>query len=112
MKLLRAIPAALGLAAALAAVPAADAQKIEKEMASGAVSGTVINTDTSAMLITVDGPNDDGGVYTLDPKATLMKDQQKIKLSDIQNGWTVTLNYDTKSDGKMVATYLEVTDTP
>ncbi|CAG1001253.1 hypothetical protein BURK2_03037 [Burkholderiales bacterium] len=101
------------VAAGLAFAPlhAAWTQKIEKEAASGAVSGTVLNTDTSAMLITIDGPNDDGGVYTLDPKATLMKDDEKIELRDVKQGWGVTANFDERA-GKNVVTYLEVTEAP
>ena len=107
----RALAWLLGLGMALVPASGAVAQKIQKEAASGAVSGTVLNTDTSAMLITIDGPNDDGGVYTLDKDATLMKDKQKIKLGDVKNGWSVTVNYDQR-EGKNVVTYLEVTETP
>lgn len=107
----RALAFLLGFGVALAAAPAALAQTIQKESASGAVSGTVLNTDTSAMLITIDGPNDDGGVYTLDKEATLMNDKKKIGLADIKNGWSVTVNYDQR-DGKNIVTYLEVTETP
>lgn len=101
--------ACVGLA--LTSAPAALGQKLQKEAASGAVSGTVLNTDTSAMLITIDGPNDDGGVYTVDEKATLLKDKRKIGLGDVQKGWSVAVNFDQR-DGKNVVTYLEVTETP
>ena len=107
----RALAWLLGLGLALGTAPGALALPIEKEAASGAVSGTVLNTDTSAMLITIDGPNDDGGVYTLDKDATLLNDKAKIGLGDIKNGWSVTVNYDQR-DGKNIVTYLEVTEAP
>lgn len=106
------LPFALVFASAITLGSAAIAQTGEdKEAADFAVSGTVTAVDAAKSSITIDGPNDDGGTYDVDPKATLKNGDKTIGLADVQKGWNVSANGDQRGDKKVV-TYLEVDETP
>jgi Cu/Ag efflux protein CusF len=101
---------ALALVAALAA-PALAQTGEPKEAADLAISGTVKAVDAAKGTITIDGPNDDGGLYDVDPKAEIKNGNETIALSDIKTGWSVSANGDLRG-AKKVLTYVSVDDTP
>jgi hypothetical protein len=103
---------AVGALAALVIAAAGSAQVREKESVDFAVTGEIMAVDAEAQTLTVKGANDDGGVYHVNDKTTIMSGDRKIGLDDLTPGWRVTLNGDSGLDGKTkTATYIEVVDT-
>ena len=99
------------LAAALALAGTARAQVGEpKEGADFAVSGKVTAVDAAKSSITIQGPNQDGGTYDVDPKAMMKNGDKTIGLADVEVGWHVSANGDLRR-AKKVVTYLEVNET-
>jgi hypothetical protein len=97
--------------AALLLAQVGSAQVRQDEPADFAVTGEITAIDTAAKTLTVKGPNDDGGVYQVTDKTTLMSGDATIGLADLRKGWRVVLNGDLQG-GKKVATYVEVVDAP
>lgn len=83
----------------------------QKEAADFAVSGVVQSVDAAKRSITIQGPNQDGGTYDVDPQAVLEKGDATIGLGDVKTGWNVTVNGDLRG-AKKVVTYLSVEETP
>lgn len=83
----------------------------QKEAADFAVSGVVQSVDAAARSITIQGPNQDGGTYDVDPKAVLKNGDATIGLAEVKTGWQVSVNGDLRG-AKQVVTYLSVDDTP
>lgn len=103
---------ALAFAAALAlAAPAPGQTGEQKEAADFAISGQVTAVDAAKRTISIQGPNQDGGTYDVDPKAMLKNGDQVIGLGDVKTGWRVTANGDLRGAQKVV-TYLETVETP
>lgn len=88
------------------------AQTIEKAAAEGGVNGKVIAVDVAKATIQVEGPNKDGGVFAVDPAASIMNGATKVGLADIKVGWTVTVTYDEPQTGHRVAKMISVDDAP
>jgi hypothetical protein len=109
-------PFAIALAAilALGVAQLAHAQKDTTAPYVGAVTGTITALDAAAKTITVEGPNKDGGVYSVTPDTQLMNDAKAIKFDDLKKGWRVVVSWDYAAvdSKKMVAKLIEVTDAP
>jgi len=107
-----AIRVAVALLAALAlAAPVLAQVGEQEEMASFALSGSVRAVDTAKHTLTIDAPNDEGGVLAVDPKAELLNGDRTIGLAEVKTGWRVVVNGDLRGDRRVV-TYLEVVDAP
>jgi hypothetical protein len=111
MALQRASAWFLALSILVLGASGAFAQKIQKEAATAGVTGKIMKVSPGEKTLTVDGPDDDGEIYWVDDKASIMNGDKKITLGDLKVGWTVVLNFD-KADVKRVATYIEVVDAP
>lgn len=80
------------------------------ETVNTAVSGKVTVVDAAAKTITVVGPNDDGGVFWINDKTTIMADgPKKLGFDALKKGQHVAVDADTK-DSKSIATYIEIVD--
>lgn len=102
----------IAVAIGMAYAPIGVAQTIEKAAASGAVTGKVIAVNAAEATIQIQGANDDGGVYAVDPAASILNGATKIGLADIRAGWTVTVTFDESLAGKKVAKMISVDDAP
>jgi len=111
MALQRASAWFLALSILVLGASGAFAQKIQKEATTAGVTGKIMKVSPGEKTLTVDGPDDDGEIYWVDDKASIMNGDKKITLGDLKVGWTVVLNFD-KADVKRVATYIEVVDAP
>ena len=101
----------LSIALALALATPAFAQVGENtEVADFTVGGPVTSVDTAKHTITIGGST--GGTFEVDPNATLLKGDKKLKLGDIQVGWYVDGSGDLRgaTNPKKVITYLEEVD--
>ena len=109
-------PFAIALVAilALGVASLARAQKDTTHPYTGAVSGTITALDAAAKTLTVKGPNDDGGSFSVNADTQVMNDAKTIKFEDLKKGWGVVVNWDYASvDSKSkVAKLIEVTDAP
>lgn len=108
----RALVWAIALAVGMACASIASAQAIQKAPAEGGVSGTVTAVNAAESTIRVKGPNDDGSLYRVDPAASILNGDTKIKLADIKTGWSVTVTYDEPEKGNYVAKLITVDDAP
>ena len=105
----RCFPLVLAVALAVAATALAQVGE-QKEAADFAQSGKVTAVDAVKHSITVQGPNQDGGTYDVDPKAMMKNGDKTIGLADVKVGWHVSVNGDLRG-AKKVVTYLEVNET-
>jgi hypothetical protein len=99
------------LIAGLALASAVAAQVRTHEPVDFTVTGEITAIDAAAKSLTVKGANDDGGVYVVNDKTTIMSGSKKVALGDLKKGWRVVLNGDDDGARKLV-TYMEVVDAP
>jgi len=109
-------PIAVALAATFALVLAqlAHAQENTRAPYTGAVTGTITALDTAAKTLTVEGPNQDGGVFSVTSDTQVMNGAKTVPFADLKKGWRVVVSWDYAAvDSKqMVAKLIEVTDAP
>jgi hypothetical protein len=108
---IRSFAIAVAALVALGLAPLAHAQAIKDTTETGAVTGAITKLDAAAGMLTVKGPNDDGGSYQVDKYTGIMNGDKKIALEDLKPGWHVVVNYDTNEKGR-IAKLIEVVDTP
>lgn len=100
---------------AFSAASVASAQVGEEEETAGfAMTGVIKAIDVEAGTITLEGANDEGGTFRVDPKAKLQNGGETIALGDLEVGWSVAIDGSLRGamDPQKVVTYLEVVDAP
>jgi len=104
-------PVAIAIAAILTLGVASlvHAQTIQDTEETAAITGEITRIDVAGGTLTVKGPNDDGGTYTVDKDTGIMNGAKKIALKDLQKGWRVVVNYDTNAKGSF-AKLIEVVE--
>jgi hypothetical protein len=114
MTRIRSFAVALTALLALGVAQLAHAQKDVTAPYTGAVTGTVTALDATAKTITVEGPNKDGGVFSVTSDTQVMNDAKAVKFEDLKKGWRVVVSWDYAAvdSKKMVAKLIEVTDAP
>ena len=73
------------------------------------VSGQIITVNADASTIEVRGANDDGGVFFISENTNVMKQEKKIRLSDLAPGFQVSVQAERQGD-TLVASYVEILD--
>jgi exosome complex RNA-binding protein Rrp42 (RNase PH superfamily) len=87
-------------------------QVIEDETIDTAMTGEVTAIDAAAKTLTVKGANDEGGVFYVNDKTTILDNSNKpIAFSRLKVGDHVVVDTDTH-DGKQVATDIGIVDEP
>lgn len=91
-------------------VGSTQAQVIAEETINVAVTGKITAVSATAKTITVKGANEDGGIFVVNDKTTIMSDgPEQLDFSALKVGQHAAVDANTK-DGKQVATYIEIVD--